>query len=541
MKVVTAREMQNIDKISINQIGIPGEVLMGYAGKSIAEYIYNNIRASGKIAIFSGTGNNGGDGFVVGYFLCNKGIDVDIYIAGDKERVSEVSGIYLKICINSEIPIFEIKETVDIDGLRLVEYDLIVDSLLGTGFKGAVRGISKYIIKKINGCGIEILSVDIPSGLPSNGEAPEGELICADYTVTIGLPKISLVTYPGKGFTGELYISDIGFPSTLTNSNNLNVDLVDDFYVRDRINFNRDIDSHKGMIGHLLLVGGFDNMEGAIIMTAKSALETGVGLVTLLTTEKARSIIAGIIPELITDSLNCPEISEFLQTDSDWDGKEGIVTGDISNKIENKINNFFNNGRQYDVMVIGPGMGRSVSSSLVFNIIFDNLIAYGIKRVLIDGDGLYNLAEYLKDKELPHGVDYIITPHFIEASRLLKKSVDEIKRDRLNSAIRLSKGTSTTCLLKGPATIVSNGKETLINSTGNPSMAIAGSGDVLSGIIGALLHKNISSLDAAGIGSFFHGMAADIYVKENDTSLMKATNIINYIRKAISYTLSNEI
>ncbi|MDY6933360.1 MAG: NAD(P)H-hydrate dehydratase [Spirochaetota bacterium] len=530
MKVVKAEEMQRIDKISIEQIGIPGEVLMGYAGKSIADFIEDNLACKKSVAVFSGTGNNGGDGFVIGYLLSNKGFNVDIYIAGSMGRVSETSRIYLNVCMNYGVEIIEVGDNAVLREVDLERYDLIIDALLGTGFRGSVRGIIKDIIEMINNCGIMILSVDIPSGLPSNGEAPDGVVIKADYTVTIGLPKVSLVIYPGRRYTGELHVSDIGFPSTITNSSELRIELIDNSFVKKRLDFARDCDAHKGMIGHLLLIGGFDEMEGAIIMAAMSAFETGIGLSTLLTTKKARSVIAGKIPELITRSLDTLGLPDLQECVKDNDENYNEEDRDLCRSIESDLESFFNEDRRYDVLLIGPGMGRSRLSSIVFNTVIDKLSSYNIKSVIIDGDGLYHLSKYLKVTKLPEDITFAITPHFYEASRLMGRSVDEIKKNRLDAAIELSRLTSAVVLLKGPSTIVTDGTETLINTSGNPSLATAGSGDVLSGIIGALLLKDISSLDAAGIGAYVHGRAADICVMENGIDLLKATDVIDHIR-----------
>jgi hydroxyethylthiazole kinase-like uncharacterized protein yjeF len=331
MKVVTAEEMQKIDRITIDDIGIPAEVLMGYAGKSIADYIvdriFNDLNPRLKrIAVFCGTGNNGGDGFVIAYFLFNKGFDVNIYIAGIIEKISAASNVYLNICKKCNMIIALVKD--DLNTITLEKYDLIVDALLGTGFKGVPRGVVKDSIIKINNAGVNILSVDLPSGLPSDGEAPEGEVVKADYTVTIGLPKVSLVTHPGKQYTGNLHVSDIGFPSALTNSSDLMIDLLDSDYVKAHLSLLKDADSYKGDAGHILLVGGFDSMEGAIIMSAVSAFETGAGLATLLTTSQARHIIAGQIPELMTRTLNSFDMEQ---------------THDANAKVSIKkdINNFF--------------------------------------------------------------------------------------------------------------------------------------------------------------------------------------------------------
>lgn len=520
MKVATAGQMQEIDRITIEKNGIPGEVLMGYAGKSIADYIQCNLKNVKKTAVFCGTGNNGGDGFVIAYFLTNAGYNADVYLSGIKGKVSKTADVYLKVCLNSGINIIEVNDE-NLNSIDVKGYDLIVDSLLGTGFQGSVRGIIKSIIEKINESGVKTLSVDIPSGLPPDGEAPGGAVVRADYTVTIGLPKISLVTYPGRDYTGVLHVADIGFPASLTESDKLCSELVDGDYAGEKLNFTDDPDTHKGRKGHLLIIGGFDYMEGAAIMTARAALETGTGLITLLTTPGARSVTAGRIPELITGSIFR---SDAACHDS-MNDKESL------RDVETGLSEFFNSERKYDVLVIGPGMGRSLMSQTVFNTVLSNLERYGIKRILIDGDGLYHLSEYLRSGKLTGKAGFVITPHFMEASRLLGKPVDQIRNSRLKHAVELSNRTGAVALLKGPCTIISDGNKNLINTSGNPSLATAGSGDVLSGIIGALLLRKADILDAAGIGAYIHGLAADIAV--NKYPCLKATDITEFIREAV--------
>ncbi|MFC1670877.1 NAD(P)H-hydrate dehydratase [Spirochaetota bacterium] len=500
MKVVRAEEMQEIDRITIDEMGIPGEVLMGFAGKSIADYVLRSFDGKDNIVVFSGTGNNGGDGFVIAYFLVNSGIDVTIVLAGKTDKVSETSRIYMELCGKCGIKIRELTGDT-LKGLNIDSFDVAVDAIFGTGFKGSVKGIAGDLIKEINNSITIVVSVDMPSGLPSNGEAPEGEVVNADFTVTIGLPKISLVTYPGKKYAGEVLISDIGFPVSLTSSEDLKIDLVDDAYFNRGFTDEPDPDTHKGERGHLLLVGGFDGMEGAIMLSARAALETGVGLISLLTTGNARNIIAGKIPELITAGLD--DVDDFLSS------------------------------RKYDSAVIGPGMGRDKSAKDVFENIIGKLAGAGIKNALIDGDGLFHLAGFLKENKLPRDVKFIITPHFKEASVILDKKMEDIKNDRLKACRELAGYVDSIAVLKGPGTIISGGGKTLINTTGNPYLATAGSGDVLSGIIGSLMLRDYSVLDMAGLGVFIHGRAADLFVKENEGKAMRASDIINYIGRTL--------
>lgn len=516
MKAVTAEEMRRIDAAAIGETGIPGGVLMAFAGKAVAGFVLEKLKGLRRVAVLCGSGNNGGDGFVAAYFLSNYGVDVDVFIVGEKRNVSETSRPYLTICERSHIPVTWIVDEAA-HHIEYNRYDLIIDALLGTGFSGTPRGVVAAVINAVNAADAAVLAVDMPSGLPSDGEAPAGAAVRAKYTVTIGLPKISLVVYPGKDYAGEMHVADIGFPRALTESDELRTDVVDAAYVGTRLRTSRGYDTYKGIAGHLLLVGGFDSMEGAILMSAMAAFETGVGLATLITTAGARNVIAGKIPELMCRALAC--------------------TGDDAHCTEEAVNeeldDFFKGGRRYDAIVIGPGMGRTAVSSIVFNSLIERLPQAGIPRALIDGDGLYLLADYIAAKKLPEGVEWIITPHWGEASRLAQLHVDELKKNRLRSAKQLAQWSGAVALLKGPATIVTDGTWSLINTTGNPALATAGSGDVLSGIIGALLLRGIDALEAAGIGAYLHGRAADMYVEDSQSGVMKATDIVRYIRKAM--------
>jgi NAD(P)H-hydrate epimerase len=539
MKVVYAEEMRRIDRYAIETMGIPGEVLMGFAGKAAAEVVEEYAGEGSRIAVVCGCGNNGGDGFVIAYLLHNRGCITEIFLAGSEEKISPSSKIYYNVCVNSGIPLRTVTGDSVPGDIDFSGYDIIVDSMFGTGFTGSPRGAAGELIAMINRSGSAVISIDLPSGLPSDGGAPEGNVVHADCTVTMGLPKLSCVTYPGMQYTGELHVADIGFPAFLTESEDLKMELVDDDYVLSRLGLRRETDTHKGAAGHLLLVGGFDGMEGAIMLTAIAAFETGLGLGTLLTTGKARSVIAGKIPELITASF--PAIDEASQ---EYSGilSDGIAGTDekiirLQEAVRNSCERFFRGRGKFGAMVIGPGMGRSVLSAQVFTVLMGSLEAFGIGRVLVDGDGLYHLAEYLKGNTLPEGADFIITPHFLEASRFTGEPVESIKQNRPAAAMALARRTGAAVLLKGPATLVSDGEGLLINTTGNPSLATAGSGDVLSGIIASLMLRDLSLPEAGGIGAFLHGRAADLFVADNEgIEIMKSTDSIGYIREAIAGT-----
>jgi len=513
IKAVTSEEMREIDRITINEIGVPASVLMNNAGRSVSEFVEEKF-SNKKITIFCGSGNNGGDGFTAAYYLSNKGLIPDIYLSGKKEKVSETSGIFMRLCEKMNISINEI-DSNNLTLINLPSNGVIIDAISGTGFEGVPAGIPLEFIKKINSSANTIISIDIPSGLSSDGEEPSGEFIKADYTITIGLPKISLVTYPCRSFCGELIIKDIGFPVSLTSAENLKVTVMNDSLFNAFKIFNLLEDIHKGDRGHTLLIGGFKDMEGAGILTASALFTSGCGMVTVATTNESRNIIAGKVPSAMTLSLP--------------DNPDSPMLGDIINS------------RKFDSVIIGPGFGRTLYSKKIFENIIESLNYKEEKRVLIDGDGLFHLSEFIENKKLPENADFIITPHFMEASRILKKDIDLIKRNRLESCKDLAIKTGCTVVLKGPSSITSDGVVSYINTTGNSGLATAGSGDVLSGIIGALMNMDISTIEAAAAGVYIHGLCAEEYAKTEYISTMNASDIILNIRSVIKSKIGKSL
>ncbi|HPF04409.1 MAG TPA: NAD(P)H-hydrate dehydratase [Spirochaetota bacterium] len=506
MKAVTAAEMREIDRISIEEYSIPGTVLMNNAGKAVADFVHNNIKTS-EIYIFCGTGNNGGDGFTAAWYLKNYGYDPAIYIAGNREKITPTSLVFLDICEKLSLQIHYLNEK-SIGELSIHKGALVIDSLTGTGFEGVLRGIPLQIVRLVNESAACVISVDIPSGLSSDGETPAGPVVKADYTITMGLPKISLVSYPGKDYCGELIITDIGFPAIVTENTALKTELIDSEFMSTIVFSPENNDIHKGDKGNTLIIGGLTGMEGAAMLTAAAMFRTGTGLVTLAANDESRKIIAGNIPELMTASLPAEpgqkSFEELLKS------------------------------KKYTTLIIGPGLGRDAYSKSVFNSTVQCAADCGIAKVLIDGDGLFHLADFLKEKKLSKEITWLITPHFMEASRITGLSIEEIKRNRLKSCKKIAEDSGCITILKGPATIVSDGERSFINLSGNRTLATAGSGDVLTGIIGALVNRISDHLSAAASGVFIHGLSADVYSENNNIDSMSASDILNYIRPALT-------
>ncbi len=506
MKAVTADIMREIDQVSIEDFSIPAVVLMNNAGKAVADFAIKNSN-SRFFDIFCGTGNNGGDGFTAAYYLKNYGADPVIYIAGVREKISPASLVFLVICENLGIPIIYVDDK-NVDSLCVRTGSLVIDSLTGTGFEGVLRGIPLQLVNLINNSSSKVLSVDIPSGLPSDGHAPEGAVVSSNYTVTMGLPKISLVTYPGKEYCGNLHVADIGFPPELTKNEKLKIDLIDAELLREIKYTGGSDDIHKGDKGSTLIIGGVKGMEGAALLTASAMFRAGTGLVTVATVKESREIIAGKIPELMTISLPVTPDKDFA---------DAILLT-----------------KKYTSFIIGPGLGRDKYAEDIFSLFLERGADAGIKKIIIDGDGLFHLASYLKHKRIPSGIDCIITPHFMEASRFIGESIDKIRNNRLNACVKLAQSTGCITVLKGPGTIISDGVNSFINTTGNKALATAGSGDVLSGIIGAFFHKISDPISAAFTGVYIHGLCAELYSETNPRDSMNSSDILDYIRPSLA-------
>lgn len=511
MKVVTAAEMREIDRISIEELGIPGEVLMAYAGRAALNILCEKASGTEPVAVIAGAGNNGGDGFVIAWLLYSMKREVVCWFLGNEDKLTPSARIYYSVCKSLGV---EVKAITD-ESIREMNFagsGIIVDALFGTGFSGLPRGLAGEVIDRINAAGKTVCAIDIPSGLPADGAAPAGSAVRASFTVTMGLPKISLVTFPGKDYAGEVITVDIGFPPHLTAGDNLSADLIDEETVAKLLLPPEKEDVSKVDSGHLLLIGGFDGMEGAIMMSARAALETGVGLATVLTTRAARQIIAGRIPEVMT----LPLPAEAGNAEPNSDIIRALLTG-----------------RRYDALVIGPGMGRSAFAGNFFRALLDELPRTDIKRVVIDGDGLFFLAQFLQESSLPGKIDFFITPHFGEAARILGNDAAEIKQDRFAAAKELARRSSAVSVLKGPSSIITSaergGSEQCgINTSGCPAMATAGSGDVLAGIMGALLLRREDSFLTAAAATWLHGRAGERAVAAGKVRL-KATDIIDCI------------
>jgi len=500
IKVSTAKEMQNIDRVTINKFGIAGTVLMERAGLAVVDKI-NALFPDKRIAILCGGGNNGGDGFVIARELHNQGRKVEVFMTSAPAKLKGDAKTNYGIAKKFGVPVFPADKFLR---ARFSAHYLIVDALLGTGLSKTVKSPLSDVINKTNRLSSPVMSIDIPSGISSDTGQVMGTAIKANTTVTFGLPKRGHLLYPGAEYTGQLFIEDIGFPCSLLDSDKIKINL---FRKNDAIALlpARPKSSHKGTYGHVLLVAGSRGKTGAALMAAKACLKAGAGLVTIGT------------PETVVNSLQS-RVTEEMILPLDDKGK-----GTLSYKAAGSILEFLN--ARGNVLVIGPGL--SVDEEI--KQLVTEIVTHSNVPVVIDADGLNAIVGktgFLKKCKAP----VILTPHPGEMTRLEgpKAVVDKDGPDRITRALSFAKKTKTFLVLKGVPTVTATPEsKAFINSSGNPGMATAGTGDVLTGIIASLIAQGLSPADASTLGVYMHGHAGDIVADKKGQQSMVASDIIN--------------
>ncbi|MDH4027851.1 MAG: NAD(P)H-hydrate dehydratase [Nitrospirota bacterium] len=511
LKVSTAKEMQEIDRVTIDKYGMAGVVLMERAGLAVVKRINELFflstvnRQPSTVIVLCGAGNNGGDGFVIARLLHERGIDVEVYMTagpaglkGDAKANYNAAGKY-------GVRIFPINKFMAGRGQRTKDNVIIVDALLGTGLSKEVRPPLSVVIRKVNRMPAPVVSVDIPSGISSDTGEVMGCAIKARCTVTFGLPKRGHLLYPGAEHAGRLFVEDIGFPSGLLVSKKIMVNLVRRV---DAVSMMpaRPRHSHKGTYGHVLLVAGSRGKTGAALMAAKACLRSGAGLVTI-----------GIPGSLV--SAFQPRVTEEMILPLPDRGD-----GTLSYEAAAPILGFMK--KKGTVLAIGPGL--SADDEIARLVV---LLVTGSKApVVVDADGINAIAArpgILKKCTAP----VILTPHQGEMNRLLREP--EVPGDRISTAVSFAKRTRTYLVLKGAPTVTAVPDGTAyINSSGNPGMATAGTGDVLTGMISAFLAQGLSARDASVLGVYMHGLAGDIAVERKGMYSLIASDLVREIPNA---------
>jgi NAD(P)H-hydrate epimerase len=509
MKVLTTQEMQAVDRRTIEEIGIPGVVLMENAGRGVAEEIVSRYSGGGLqcALVIAGKGNNGGDGYVIARHLLDHDWDVLTLVLAEHDDISGDAAVNLNALLQCQGKVLYLTTEDDFDAFadEVDDFSVVVDALFGTGLTKQVQGLHADVISWINCQLCPVVAVDIPSGIDGSTGRILGDAVNADVTVSFAFPKIGQVTYPGARHVGELVITDIGIPSQVVYETTANCFLVDDEEASLLLPV-RNLDGHKGTFGHLLVVAGSTGKSGAAAMTAETGLRGGAGLVTLACPQSEQPIVAAKLTEVMTEPLT-EAGGELALT-----AKENILS-----LVEGK-----------QALAIGPGLGQGEEvCSLV-----KELVAELDLPMVIDADGLNALAGSV-DILSKNDSEKILTPHPGEMARLPGLSVVEVQADRYNVARDFARQHQVVLLLKGARTLVAAPDGTVyVNTTGHAGMASGGMGDVLTGLIGSFLAQGVSAKDAAILGAFLHGSAGERLLDDFGDAGLLATDLMYEIPAA---------
>lgn len=486
MKILTAEQMHEADHRTINELGIPGIVLMESAGREVVSIILSRYQylAPGPVLILCGKGNNGGDGLVVARTLLQSGWQVTTVILADEAAITGDARICLDILQRLEVPIEfapDLSRVKTVIG-QLSTPALLIDALFGTGLSASVRGHYAFAIDWMNRSTATKVAIDIPSGLDATTGAVLGSALVADLTVTFAAAKLGQVISSGVACCGELIVAEIGIPQTVLAELAVGI-LLENEEVRRFLPL-RPATGHKGTFGHLLLVAGSCGKSGAAVLAADAALRTGAGLVTVAAPRSLQTTLAIKLTEAMTAPLDEVDgelaATAFVQISALWQGKT--------------------------VLAIGPGLGRSAATSALVR----RIVQECPLPLVIDADGLFALAGY--DEVLASRAvgTTILTPHPGEMAHLLNCTTESIEADRIGTARRFAEKHGVILVLKGARTVVAAPDGgIMINSTGHAGMATGGMGDLLTGIIAALLAQGSPPLAAAACGVWLHGRSGD--------------------------------
>ncbi len=513
MKIADSFQMRELDRMTIEETGIPGEVLMENAGRAVFRVLEDEIENlyRHRIVILCGAGNNGGDGFVIARYLadCNP----TILLFEKRSKLKGASRIHAEAAFNIGIPIQEIHEENLQIALDLVgKADIVVDALFGTGINRPLDGLFTSIVNAVNSSTAWVISVDIPSGMSADSTRLIGPCIQADLTVTFGLPKPGLLLYPAAKQTGKLIVADISIPA----SNIKKMDLPGEILTPECFPmFYKPLepDSHKGHHGHLLIIAGSPGKTGAAILAAKAAARSGVGLVTVAIPGPLNPILESTLIEIMT--LPMPGQSSFF--------------------IRNHADTIIEALRGKTAVLAGPGIGFHAETVELLRLISAEIHV----PFILDADALNCIAVDPEPFFNRDGVR-ILTPHPGEFGRLTNKPIEDILNDQIEMVTHFAQKTRNIVVFKTARTIIAmpDGKY-MVNITGNPGLASGGSGDVLAGLIAGLAARNIEPEQAVAAGVFWHGLTADITAVHRGQTEMLAGDLMDYLSDAHAFSIDH--
>ncbi len=494
MKVVTTSQMVEIDRLAMEEFEIPGELLMERAGLGVAQVADELSRLAGYanagVRLVAGKGNNGGDVFVAARHLKQRGYPVEVFLAGRRGQISGDALKHFERMRQEGISVTEAATPEDWEGLLRTEVGidgLVVDGVLGTGIRGPARGAAAGAIQFVNAHSSRspVVSVDIPSGLDSDTGEAEGDVVVADITVTMALPKSGLLVPDAVPYVGSIEVIDIGMPpELLARFPGGGLELVAAEDCRGLVR-RRERASHKGSYGHVLIVGGSVGFSGAVVLAARAALRSGAGLVSVAVPEGVHASVAASIPEAMVHPLR--------------DSGAGTFHGRALHDWERNLDDF-------DCVVIGPGLSvHEECRALVLDAVQEVSSA-----LVLDADAL-NVLRGNTGCVATRSAPTLLTPHPGEMSRLMGlESAQDVQSARQAVLSQAVETLGADIILKGAGSLICGpGASMAVSMVGNPGMARGGMGDALAGLAGGLIAQGMSCNDAARLSVYLHGRAGD--------------------------------
>ncbi len=492
--VLTAEEMKKCDHNTINHFGINSAVLMERASLAVAETVSENVNKKERILVFCGPGNNGGDGVCTARILQNYGYNISILLFGNEDKFS--TDLKKQLEISRKYGINEVNVS-DVSIPDIDDFDVLIDAIFGIGLSRDVSGIFADAIELFNRTEAKKIAIDIPSGINTDTGSVLSVACRVDITVTFNFRKVGHILYPGKEYSGNVIVKDIGI-----NSNSFLGSISPNHYCYDKNDSRRYLsdrknDSNKGDFGKVLIIAGSNGMSGAAYFSAKAALRMGAGLVKIYTTEDNRSILQTKLPEAIIATYDSFD-KDSLEKELDWSTE----------------------------CVIGPGIGTDNTAERITKTVIKNYS----KPLIIDADALNIIKNDIS--VLDNNYDnIIITPHLGEMSRLTGMSIEDIKNDMEGCCTHFTDKYNVITVLKSASTVtaIPDGSVCL-NDSGNNGMSTGGSGDVLTGIIAGLIANNIPLRIASGLSVYIHGLAGDMATLNSSEHYVIASDIIDMLK-----------
>lgn len=503
MKILDSAQMRNVDRRTTERYGVPSIVLMENAALAVADAVERHYPEAEKIAVFCGTGNNGGDGFAAARHLLLRGARPEIHLVGDRAKISGDALVNLEACDRLGIAITSVDTVEDLEMavISASRCDLILDAIFGTGLDRPAEGLQADALIAIGALEIPVVAVDLPSGLDASSAAVRGPVLDAALTVTFAAPKIAHVFAPAADCCGEIVIADISIPDAAIDEEPAALSLITPEGVLPLVE-RRAAESHKGTYGHVAIVAGSDGKSGAAILAARGAIRTGAGLVTVLTDDATARIVDAASAESMTFAI-------------------GRTTAG-----QDRILEFL---ASRDAVLIGPGLPDEEGT---YEFVRELLPRIEIPLV-VDASAL-NACRGRIDSLRREGAVRVLTPHPGELARLMDVSTPAILEDRIGAVRTAAERSGAVVVLKGNQTLVASPDGVVrVNPTGNAGMASGGMGDVLGGMIAVFLAQGHAPADAAAAAVWLHGFTGDLLAEETADIGLAALDLAEAIPRAI--------